>query len=151
MSGSSSSAPRLAWCSFSRVAPFWRSCRALRISPSFSSGCSRSCLVRPCRSFATPIISRCGSASHMVGLSLLLGGWLHREQHYNLQGANAYLGVIVPLVVLSLILPVFTQTVPGPYLSFLQEMFLVIASVGLYCAFLAMQMSRHRGYFTLGD
>src|SRR6266481_4015062 len=87
----------------------------------------------------------------MVGLSLLLGGWLHREQHYNLQGANAYLGVIVPLVVLSLILPVFTQTVPGPFLSFLQEMFLVIASVGLYCAFLAMQMSRHRGYFTLGD
>jgi Ca2+:H+ antiporter len=87
----------------------------------------------------------------MVGLSLLLGGWLHREQHYNLQGANAYLGVIVPLVVLSLILPVFTQTVPGPFLSFPQEMFLVIVSVGLYCAFLAMQMSRHRGYFTLGD
>jgi Ca2+:H+ antiporter len=87
----------------------------------------------------------------MVGLSLLLGGWLHREQHYNLQGANAYLGVIVPLVVLSLILPVFTQTVPGPFLSFPQEVFLVIVSVGLYCAFLTMQMSRHRGYFTLGD
>jgi Ca2+:H+ antiporter len=59
--------------------------------------------------------------------------------------------VIVPLVVLSLILPVFTQTVPGPFLSFPQEMFLVIVSVGLYCAFLAMQMSRHRDYFTLGD
>ena len=27
----------------------------------------------------------------MVGLSLLLGAWRHREQQYNLQGANAYL------------------------------------------------------------
>ena len=26
----------------------------------------------------------------MVGLSLLVGGLRHREQHYNLQGANAY-------------------------------------------------------------
>ncbi|MGZ8994874.1 MAG: hypothetical protein ACXW16_12745, partial [Burkholderiaceae bacterium] len=29
----------------------------------------------------------------MIGGSLLLGGWRHREMHYNLQGANAYLGV----------------------------------------------------------
>lgn len=32
----------------------------------------------------------------MVGISLLAGAWKHREQHYNLQGANAYLGVIIP-------------------------------------------------------
>jgi Ca2+:H+ antiporter len=44
----------------------------------------------------------------MVGLSLLLGGWRHREQQYNLQGANAYLAVIITLVVLTLILPDFT-------------------------------------------
>ena len=41
----------------------------------------------------------------MVGISLLLGGWRHREQHYNLQGANTYLGLIIPLAVLSLIMP----------------------------------------------
>src|SRR5206468_7923738 len=76
----------------------------------------------------------------MVGLSLLLGGWLHREQHYNLQGANAYLGGIVLLVVLSLMLPVFTQTVPGPFLSFAQELFLVIVSFCLYSAFLSMKI-----------
>ena len=52
----------------------------------------------------------------MVGLSLLFGGLRHREQHYNLQGANAYLGVIIPLVVLSLILPNYTLTTPGPVL-----------------------------------
>jgi len=87
----------------------------------------------------------------MVGLSLLLGGWRHREQHYNLQGANAYLGVIIPLVVLSLILPDFTLTTPGPTLSGAQQIFLVLVSVGLYAAFLAMQTGRHRGYFMLAE
>jgi Ca2+:H+ antiporter len=37
----------------------------------------------------------------MAGFSLLVGGWRHREQTHNLQGANAYLGVIIPLAVLS--------------------------------------------------
>ena len=31
----------------------------------------------------------------MVGLSLLLGGLRYREQVHNLQGANAFLGVVV--------------------------------------------------------
>ena len=87
----------------------------------------------------------------MVGGSLLVGGWRHREQHYNLQGANAYLSVIIPLAVLTLSLPNFTVTTPGPTLSFPQEVFLVVMSVGLYGAFLAIQTGRHRGYFTLEE
>src|SRR5271154_1305291 len=83
----------------------------------------------------------------MVGLSLLIGAWRHREQYYNLQGANTYLGVIIPLVVLSLIMPSFTTTTPGPTLAFEQSIFLIAASLGLYGAFLAMQTGRHRGYF----
>jgi Ca2+:H+ antiporter len=83
----------------------------------------------------------------MVGISILVGGWIHREQHYNLQGANAYLSVIVPLSVLSLILPDFTRTTPGPTLSVYQQSFLVVVSVGLYAAFLAIQTGRHRHYF----
>jgi Ca2+:H+ antiporter len=87
----------------------------------------------------------------MVGLSLLIGGWRHREQQYNLQGANAYLGVIIPLAVLSLILPDFTVTTPGPLLSHQQDIFLVLVGVGLYSTFLAVQTRRHRGYFRFGD
>jgi Ca2+:H+ antiporter len=83
----------------------------------------------------------------MVGTSLLLGGWRHREQHYNLQGANAYLSVIIPLTVFALILPNFTVTTPGPTLSFPQQVFLFVMSLGLYAAFLAIQTGRHRGYF----
>jgi Ca2+:H+ antiporter len=83
----------------------------------------------------------------MVGLSLLTGGWRHREQHYNLQGANAYLGVIIPMAVLPLSLPNFTTTTPGPTLSIPQEIFVVLTSMGLYVAFLFIQTGRHRGYF----
>ena len=86
----------------------------------------------------------------MVGLSLLLGGWKHQEQTYNLQGANTYLGVIIPLAVLSVILPDYTQTTAGPTLSFAQESTLAVISVGLYFAFLAVQTGRHRGYLVLG-
>jgi len=85
----------------------------------------------------------------MVGLSLLVGGWRYREQQYNLQGANAYLCVIIPLAVLGLVLPNMTQTTQGPTLSWPQELFLIIMSVGLYGAFLAIQAGRHRGFFVL--
>jgi Ca2+:H+ antiporter len=87
----------------------------------------------------------------MVGFSLLLGGWRHREQQYNLQGASTYLGVIIPLTVLSLILPNFTMTTPGPILSPAQEDFVALVSVGLYAVFLLVQTVRHRSYFTIED
>ena len=83
----------------------------------------------------------------MLGSSLLLGGWRHQEQHYNLQSANAYLGVIIPLTVLTLTLPNFTVTTPGPTLSFAQQVFLCVMSLGLFGAFLAIQTGRHRDYF----
>ena len=95
----------------------------------------------------------------MVGVSLLIGGLRHREQHHNLQGANVYLGAMIPLIVLSLVLPDFTQTTTGPTLSFAQgprasrptsRVFLVIVSVGLYLTFLAVQTGRHSNYFADG-
>jgi Ca2+:H+ antiporter len=87
----------------------------------------------------------------MVGLCLLAGGWRHREQQYNLQGANAYLSVIIPLAALSLILPTYTVSTEGPTLSWFQEVFLAVMTTGLYAVFLAIQTRRHRGYFTLGE
>jgi Ca2+:H+ antiporter len=87
----------------------------------------------------------------MVGISLFIGGWRHWEQHFNLQGANAYLGVIIPLTVLSLILPNFTMTSPGLTLSVTQEAFVAAVSLALYAAFLGVQTVRHRAFFILGD
>ncbi|HVP84462.1 MAG TPA: hypothetical protein VMS78_07065 [Rhizomicrobium sp.] len=87
----------------------------------------------------------------MAGLSLLIGGWKHKEQHYNLQGANTYLSVIIPLAIFSLTLPNFTVTTSGPTLSSPQQVFLTFISIGLYVAFLAVQTGRHRSYFTSVD
>src|SRR5262249_38332654 len=83
----------------------------------------------------------------MIGLCLLVGGLRYHERPYNLQGANAFLAVIVPLAVLSLVLPNYTVTTPGPILSPPQATFLIVMWVGLYGVFLAIQTSRHRDYF----
>lgn len=82
-----------------------------------------------------------------VGLCLLLGGLRHHEQHYNLQGVNAYLNVIMTLAVLGLVLPNFTTTTSGPTFSTQQAIFLVVVSLLLYGIFLLIQTMRHRGYF----
>jgi Ca2+:H+ antiporter len=87
----------------------------------------------------------------MVGLSLLVGAWKFREQHYNLQGANAYLGVILPLAVLALVMPDYTVTTAGPTLSVPQQRVLALISISLYIVFLAVQTGRHRGYFSFSE
>src|SRR5213082_517321 len=60
----------------------------------------------------------------LVGLCLLMGGLRHREQHYNLQGVNSYLNIIMALGVLGMVLPNFTTSMSGPRLSTMQEVFL---------------------------
>jgi len=82
-----------------------------------------------------------------MGLALLLGGLRHREQAFNLQSANAFLGLIVPLTVLGLVLPNFTRATPGPVLSSFQMVFLSVMSIGIYTVFLWVQNRRHQGFF----
>ncbi len=83
----------------------------------------------------------------LAGLSLMLGGLRYREQHYNIQGVNAYLNVIMGLAVLGLVLPNFTTSTSGPTFSTEQEIFLAAVSLLLYAIFLLIQTLRHRGYF----
>ena len=76
--------------------------------------------------------------------------WLgirHHRQEYNLSGANAYLGVLVPLAVLTLIVPRFTQSAPGGNVSPLQAAFLLVTSAGLYIIFLLVQTGSQATYF----
>jgi len=83
----------------------------------------------------------------LIGLSLLLGGLRHHEQHYNLQGASAYLNTIMALSVLGLVLPNFTTSLSGPRFSTVQEIFLAVTAIGLYAIFLLIQTTRHSEYF----
>ena len=83
----------------------------------------------------------------VVGLALLLGGIRYHQQEYNLQGAAAYVAVIVPLSSIPLVLPNFTRSTPGPTLSGGQAFFFAAFTVLLYGVFLAVQTMRHRQFF----
>lgn len=87
----------------------------------------------------------------LVGACLLVGGLRYREQTYNLYSANSFLAVILPLAVLGLVLPGVTVSTPGPTLSTLQSVFLIVMSLVLYGVFLGIQTLRHRDYFIAPD
>jgi Ca2+:H+ antiporter len=86
----------------------------------------------------------------IVGLSLLLGGMRYHEQGFQIHGATGALGVIGTLATLALILPNFTQAIPGPVYSSTQLFFVGSVSLVLYGLFLFVQTMRHREDFLHG-
>jgi len=86
----------------------------------------------------------------LVGLCILTGGLRHREQEFLVHGANSYLGVIATLAALTLMLPNYTTTIPGPIFSVSQLVFVSAVTVVLYGVFLYIQTVRHTGYFAAG-
>jgi Ca2+:H+ antiporter len=79
----------------------------------------------------------------VVGACLLLGGLRHREQTYNLHGAQAFLSVVIPLASFALLLPNFTTSSRSGALSPLQSMVIGGLTLALYMVFLAIQTVRH--------
>jgi Ca2+:H+ antiporter len=85
----------------------------------------------------------------LVGLCILAGGLRHREQSFRVTGASAYLAVLAPLALLTLVLPNYTRTTLGPIYSPSQLVFVGAVTLALYAAFLYIQTIRHRDYFTV--
>jgi Ca2+:H+ antiporter len=83
----------------------------------------------------------------LVGVCILIGGLRHREQEFLVHGANSYLGVIVTLAALTLMLPNYTTTIPGPVFSVSQLVFVSGVTLVLYGVFLYIQTVRHTEYF----
>lgn len=83
----------------------------------------------------------------IVGLCLLIGGLRHHEQRFVLRGMSAALATLMAMAVLSLVLPNYTSTTPGPTYSTGQLVFVAIASLLLYGAFVTIQTVTHRDYF----
>ncbi len=83
----------------------------------------------------------------MLGLTLLMGALRHHEQEYNLSGAVSYLSVLTPLALLTLVVPRFTTSAPGGYVSPVVGFYLIFMSAGLYIVFLVLQTRRHSGFF----
>lgn len=83
----------------------------------------------------------------LAGLALIVGGMRHSEQSYNLQGANSFLAVIIPLSILALVLPDFTHATSQPTFAPGQAVIVGVATLSLYSIFLGLQTTRHRAYF----
>jgi Ca2+:H+ antiporter len=83
----------------------------------------------------------------IVGGCLLIGGIKHKEQRYRLDGVSAALTVLTAISVLTLVLPNYTTSIPGPEYNSNQLIFVALISLVLYGAFLLMQTVKHRDYF----
>ncbi|MFB7255645.1 calcium:proton antiporter [Streptomyces nojiriensis] len=83
----------------------------------------------------------------IVGLSLLVGALRNRVAVFNPEGSGAALATVATLATLSLVLPTFTTSKPGPEFSAAQLTFAAVASLALYGLFVAVQTVRHRSYF----
>jgi Ca2+:H+ antiporter len=86
----------------------------------------------------------------LVGICILVGGLRYREQDFQVTGANVYLSVLVVLATITLILPNYTETAPGPIYSASQLGFVSVVTIVLYGVFLYTQTVRHRDYFIAG-
>ena len=87
----------------------------------------------------------------IVGVCLLAGGARHGEQRFSLRGASSSLNVLTAMVVLSLVLPNYVSSAPGPTYAPSQLIFVAIVSVILYGTFVMVQTVRHRDYFLPAD
>jgi Ca2+:H+ antiporter len=86
----------------------------------------------------------------LVGICILAGGLRYREQDVQVTGSNLYLSVLIVLATITLILPNYTLTTPGPVYSAVQLGFVSVVTVLLYGVFLFTQTVLHRDYFISG-
>ena len=115
---------------------------ALIVSLMLAGGPQASALARDTVFAAVMII-----LNGIVGLSLIVGGARFGEQSFGLHGVSASMATLAAIVVLSLVLPNYTVSEPGPFYTASQLAFVAIVSVGLYGTFVLVQTVRHRDYF----
>ncbi|WP_410674210.1 calcium:proton antiporter [Amycolatopsis sp. cmx-4-68] len=83
----------------------------------------------------------------IVGIALLAGARRYGTTRFNPEGSGAALATVATLATLSLVLPAFTTSTPGPVFSPAQLTFAALASLALYATFVLTQTVRHRDFF----
>ena len=83
----------------------------------------------------------------ILGASLLIGALRRRFATFNAEGTATALATVATLATLTLVLPRFTTSTPGPVFSTTQLVFAAVASLALYGLFVLVQTVRHRDYF----
>jgi Ca2+:H+ antiporter len=86
----------------------------------------------------------------LVGICIFIGGLRYREQDFQVSGSNLYLSVLIVMATITLVMPNYTLTTPGPFYSAAQLGFVSVVTVILYGVFLYTQTIRHRDYFISG-
>src|SRR5436190_23062646 len=86
----------------------------------------------------------------LVGICILTGGLRYREQDIQVAGSNLYLTVLIVMATITLIMPNYTLTAPGPIYSAAQLGVVSVVTLILYGVFLYTQTIRHRDYFVGG-
>lgn len=84
-----------------------------------------------------------------VGTALFAGGIRHQAQSYNLDGANAFLAVLIPLSIICLILPNYTPGGAMGQFSFFHALVVTALCTVLYITFLVMQTITHTDSFKM--
>jgi Ca2+:H+ antiporter len=97
--------------------------------------------------FAAAMITTNG----ILGLSVLIGALRGHVATFNAEGTATALATVSTLAVLTLVLPKFTTSHPGPEFTSSQLAFAGIASVALYGLFVFVQTVRHRDYFVAAN
>ena len=115
---------------------------ALIVSLMLAGGASTGALARDTVFAAVMLI-----LNGIVGLCLLVGGSRHREQSFGQHGVSASLATLAAIAVLTLVLPNFTTSLPGPVYNPSQLAFIAVISLVLYGTFALVQTVRHRDYF----
>ncbi len=119
---------------------------ALIVSMMLTAGPQQAALARDTVFAAVMLI-----VNGVIGLSLVVGGVRHHEQSFRPEGAGPALAALVALSSLSLVLPAFTTSTPGPTYSTAQLAFAAVASFVLWGVFVFVQTIRHRDYFLPPD
>ncbi|MFD5831716.1 calcium:proton antiporter [Lentzea sp. NPDC060358] len=115
---------------------------ALIVTLMVSGGPEASSLARD-TVFAAVMITTNG----IVGVALLLGALKHGTTLFNAEGSGGALATVITLATLTLVLPTFTTSTPGPEFSGPQLVFAALASLALYAMFVFTQTVRHRDFF----
>ncbi len=87
------------------------------------------------------------SINGIVGFSLLVAALRHHLAVFNPEGTGSALATVITLAGLTLVLPTFTTSEPGPEFTASQLGFAAVVSLALYALFVFTQTVQHRDFF----
>ena len=115
---------------------------ALIVTIMLSAGGESSSLARD-TVFAAVMITLNG----IIGICLLVVTLRGGVANFNPEGTGSALAAVTAVATMTLVVPAFTTSAPGPAFSPGQLTFAAVASLALYCLFVFVQTVRHRDYF----